>query len=138
MVSISASAMDDAAAIKRAALDYIESQHTTNAAMMQRALHPDMKKRTYWQKDGAITVMESSYEGMIQLAESYNKSGTMFPKNPMKDIVILDMDANVATVKLTADDWIDYMHLMKVDGKWSIINVLWQFKDVSKHGIQAK
>jgi hypothetical protein len=25
-------------------------------------------------------------------------------------------------------DWIDYMHMAKVDGRWVIVNVLWERK----------
>ncbi|MEX0362200.1 MAG: nuclear transport factor 2 family protein [Allomuricauda sp.] len=27
----------------------------------------------------------------------------------------------------------DYMHIVKLNGKWQIVNVLWQFKDSSLH-----
>lgn len=102
---------------------------------MDRALHAEMKKRTYWKKGAAPEhVMETSRETMLWVAENYNKDGTAFPKNPRKQVQILDIDGRVASVKLTADDWIDYLHLMKTeDGTWQIINVLWQFHDQSKH-----
>ena len=123
----------DEAAIKRAALDYIESQHTPNPDQMARALHDELKKRTYWRdKDGQPFVMETSKETMLRVAETYNADGKGFPAQPKKIIEILDVDQNVASVKLTADDWIDYMHLMKVDGEWKIINVLWQMHDTKK------
>jgi len=31
-----------------------------------------------------------------------------------------------ATVKLVAVWGIDYMHLAKFDGKWMIVNIIWQ------------
>ncbi len=31
-----------------------------------------------------------------------------------------------ASVKLIAEWGIDYMHLAKYDGRWKIVNVLWQ------------
>lgn len=36
-----------------------------------------------------------------------------------------------ASIKLIADEWIDYMHLVKLNGSWKIINVLWQYNHVS-------
>ena len=137
-VSLPTAASSDEEAITRAALDYIESQHKPNADMMVRALHPKMKKRTYWKSGGKIDVMESSYQGMIDLAATYNIDGDKFPVNPKREVTILDVDRNVATVKLAADDWIDYMHLIKIDGKWTIINVLWQFNDIIKHGVKSE
>jgi len=124
----------DRAAIRQAALDYIESQHEPDPSRMDKALHAEMKKRTYWEKsDGTDYVMETSRDTMLWVAENYNKDGTAFPTEPRKDIRILALDGRIASVKLTADDWIDYLHLMKgKSGDWKIINVLWQFHDQSK------
>ena len=70
---------------------------------------------------------------MILLAETYNANGDKFPANPQKEVTILDIYDKTASVKLIADDWIDYMHIVKLNGKWQIVNVAWQFKDSSKH-----
>jgi hypothetical protein len=125
----------DSIAIRRAVLDYIESQHVPNPAQMERALHPRMVKRTFW-KDKATTkdyVRETSTESMVLLAESYNKKGDQFPAIPKKEVRLLDISDRTASVKLIADEWIDYMHLVKLNGAWRIINVLWQYNDSSRH-----
>jgi hypothetical protein len=43
-------------------------------------------------------------------------------------VVILDIFGNVASVRATMSGWIDYMHLARVDGRWQIVNVLWELK----------
>lgn len=127
----SAQTKQDTLAIKQAALDYIESQHTPNPDRMERALHPRMVKRTFWKdkETGKDYVRETNTESMILLAESYNKNGDKFPASPRKDIKLLDVSDRTASVKLFADEWIDYMHLVKLNGIWKIINVLWQYND---------
>lgn len=125
----------DSLAIKQAALDYIESQHTPNPQQMERALHPRLVKRTFWkdketQKD---YLRETSAESMVILAESYNKKNDKFPLSPKKDVKFLDISDRTASVKLIADEWIDYMHLVKLNGTWKIVNVLWQYHDSAKH-----
>ncbi|GLX85354.1 hypothetical protein tloyanaT_16060 [Thalassotalea loyana] len=122
-------------AIERAILDYIESQHQSNPEIMKRGLDKKLAKRTYWQsKDGQEFVLETDHDTMVWVAENYNKNGDKFPKSPTVNIDILDIDQRVASVKLTVDDWIDYMHLYQTDkGEWKIINVLWQFHDTRKH-----
>ena len=45
-----------------------------------------------------------------------------------KDVTVLDVFGNAATVKVIANDWIDYLHVSKVDGRWVIVNVLWEMK----------
>lgn len=122
-------------AIERAILDYIESQHQSNPEIMERGLDKKLAKRTYWQgKDGQEFILETDHDTMVWVAENYNKNGDKFPKSPTVNIDILDIDQRVASVKLTVDDWIDYMHLYQTGkGEWKIINVLWQFHDTSKH-----
>ncbi|MFP3833046.1 nuclear transport factor 2 family protein [Chryseobacterium sp. SIMBA_028] len=124
----------DSLAIKQAALDYIESQHTPNASRMERALHPRMVKRTFWKDKatGKDYLRETSAESMILLAESYNKNKDKFPASPRKEIKFLDVSEKIASVKLIADEWIDYMHLAKLNDTWKIVNVLWQYNDTQR------
>jgi len=133
--AVSAQTTQDSLAIKQVALDYIESQHHMVPAQMERALHPKMVKRTFWKNKStkADYLRETSRETMISIAETYNKNGDKFPETPKKEVVILDIFGKTASVKLIADDWIDYMHIVKLNGKWSIVNVLWQFNDATKH-----
>lgn len=133
--SLSAQTKQDTLAIRRAALDYIESQHKPNPQQMERALHPRLVKRTFWKDKvtGKEYVDENFAENLVILAQRYNVKGDKFPANPKKEVKLLDVSDRTASVKLIADDWIDYMHLVKVNGEWKIINVLWQFNDSSSH-----
>ena len=45
-----------------------------------------------------------------------------------KDVRILDIFGNAASARATMAEWIDYMQLAKVDGRWVIVNVLWERK----------
>jgi len=125
----------DSLAIKQAALDYIESQHKVKPELFERAAHPRMVKRTFWidKKTEKEYLRETFKDAMVLLAETYNEHGDKFPKTPLKEVVILDIYKKTASVKLIADDWIDYMHIVKLNGKWQIVNVLWQFKDSTQH-----
>ena len=134
-LNVTAAKLDDKAAIKEAAKKYLISQHMAKEQPMAESLHPELKKRTYWQRaDGTEFVMETDYQTMLRVAKTYNTSGDKFPPNPRIEIDVLDIDQKVASVKLTADDWIDYMHLLKTEqGEWKIINVLWQYHNTTKH-----
>ncbi|WP_420402063.1 nuclear transport factor 2 family protein [Flagellimonas sp.] len=125
----------DSLEIKQAALDYIESQHQVKPEQFERSAHPRMVKRTFWTDKFAKKeyLRETFTDAMVLLAETYNQNGDKFPENPKKEVVILDVFDKTASVKLIADDWIDYMHIVKLNGKWQIVNVLWQFKDSSLH-----
>lgn len=121
--------------IKQVTLDYIESQHNVNPGQFERAAHPRMVKRTFWtnKKTGKEYLKETFTDAMILIAETYNLEQDKFPENPKKEVIILDVFDKVASVKLLADDWIDFMHIVKLNGKWQLVNVLWQFNDSKEH-----
>jgi hypothetical protein len=134
-VKTNAQTKQDTLDIERVALDYIVSQHKPNGEQMKSALHPRLVKRTFWKdKESKIEyVRETTAEVMVVVAETFNTDGKHFPKNPKKEVKFLDISERTASVKLIADDWIDYMHIVKVNGKWQIVNVLWQYNDLNKH-----
>ncbi|URC12270.1 nuclear transport factor 2 family protein [Flavobacterium sp. B183] len=133
--ALQAQTAQDTLDIKRVALAYIEAQHNPNPKLMESALHPRLVKRSVFRSKAAQKDYISEYfaENMVILAETYNAKGDKFPKNPRKEVKLLDISARTASVKLIADAWIDYMHVVKTNGEWKIINVLWQYNDVSQH-----
>lgn len=133
--STKAQTQQDSLDIKQVALDYIESQHNVKPEQFERAAHPRMVKRTFWtnKTTGKEYLRETFTDAMVLLAETYNVEGDKFPENPKKEVVILDIFDKTASVKLIADDWIDYMHIVKLNEKWQLVNVLWQFNDSSIH-----
>ncbi len=131
-----ATPVSDLELIKQSVRNYLVAQQLSQVKPMADALHKNLAKRTYWQEpNGTEFIMETNYSTMLNVAKNYNKAGDKFPESPRTEIEVLDIDQRVASVKLSADDWIDYMHLIKNEhGKWKIINVLWQYHDTEKHG----
>jgi hypothetical protein len=59
--------------------------------------------------------------------------GTQTPEaERRRDVSILDIYESVASVKVVAKDWIDYLHVVKFDNGWVIINVLWELTPEAK------
>lgn len=129
MPSASAQSAADSTAIRAAALDYVEGWYTGDAARMGRTLHPELVKRivvndtttrkSVLQNMGASALVNGTRHG-------YGKSTPR--ERQQKEVVILDVFGNAASAKSTMADWVDYMHLAKVDGRWVIVNVLWEQK----------
>lgn len=130
-----AQSKQDSLDIKQVALDYIEAQHNVNPKQFERAAHPRMVKRTFAKNKATNKeyLRETFTDFMIVLSEFYNRNGDKFPKTPKKEVIILDIYDRTASVKLIADEWIDYMHIVKINETWKIVNVLWQYNDSSKH-----
>jgi len=49
-----------------------------------------------------------------------------------RTVEILDVFGNAASVKVAANDWVDYLHMTRLDGRWQIVNVLWELKPEAK------
>lgn len=119
----------DKAAIKQTALDYIEGWYEGNAERMERALHPELAKRIVRTnpQNGQSRLDQMSALALVQ--GTRRGFGKQTPKDKQqKDVIILDVYGNTASVKIIASDWIDYLHIAKSNGRWVIVNVLWELK----------
>lgn len=115
----------DSAAIRRAALDYIEGWYTGNSERMQRALHPDLAKRAVdTDKQGRNRLIVMSADELTR-ATRLEMGTDVPPERRWSRVEILDIDGDLASVKLHSTKLIDYMHLARWDGEWKIVNVLW-------------
>ena len=123
----------DREAIKQTALDYIEGYYTGDAARMERALHPDLAKRIVRvdPATGKQRLDNMTATQLVQVTRARQGRPTP-PEKQQKDVTILDVFENSACVKIVAADWIDYLQLSKFDGRWVIVNVLWEMKPAKK------
>lgn len=118
----------DREAIKQTALDYVEGWYEGNAERMERALHPDLAKRVVMTDNkGRSRFDQMSAMGLVQAVKRGGGKDTPKEKQ-QKDVTILDVFENAASVKTVMSGWIDYMHMAKVNGRWVIVNVLWELK----------
>jgi hypothetical protein len=127
-VSSAAQSESDREAIKRTALNYAEGWYEGNSEKMEGSLHPDLAKRIARTNDkGQTRLDQMSALSLIQGTRT--GYGKQTPKEQQqKDVTVLDLAGNAATVKLEMRDWIDYMHIARSNGKWVIVNVLWEMK----------
>ena len=118
----------DKEAVRQAVLDYVEGIYNVEPARIERSVHPGLAKLGFYRPpaDNAFRPgSKMTFERLVEIAKTYNKDGKL-PKDAPKEIVIFDVLDQTATAKLTAEWGIDYLHLAKFDGKWMIVNVLWQ------------
>lgn len=115
----------DEPAIRQAALDYIQGWYEGNAERMTRAVHPELVKRIVMTRDGSTFLDQMGASRLI--AGTRAGYGTKTPKDKVRtDVMVLDHVGNAATVKVIAGEWVDYLHIARLDGQWRIVNVLWE------------
>ena len=118
----------DREAVRQAVLDYVEGIYNVEPARVERSVSPNLAKLGFYRPPADTAYRPGrtmAFQQLIEIAKNFNKEGKL-RKDPRKEIAIYDVMDQTATVKLTAEWGIDYMHLAKIDGKWMIVNVLWQ------------
>jgi hypothetical protein len=119
----------DAAGIRQTALDYIEGWYEGNAERMERALHPELAKRIVRTNPQNNQSRLDQMSALSLVLGTRRGGGKDTPKDrQQKEVTVLDVYQNAASVKIVASDWIDYLHVARFNGRWVIVNVLWELK----------
>jgi len=124
--SASAQTAADSSAIVATALDYIDGFYTSDAERMERALHPELAKRIVGDPAGPESRLQNmTAEQLVQATASRGAAG--IPEDARReDVSILDIYNNMASVRIDAGMWVDYLHVARWNGEWKIVNVLWE------------
>ncbi|MET0398625.1 MAG: nuclear transport factor 2 family protein [Longimicrobiaceae bacterium] len=118
----------DSAAVRRAALDYIEGWYGGDAARMQRAVHPELAKRIVHRDAQGQSLLSATSADALVYATRLGAGKDVPPERQEKDVRILTLDGDMASVRLVSTKLVDYMHLARWNGEWKIVNVLWDFR----------
>ena len=123
----------DSAAIRAAVLDYVDGWYSGDATRMERAVHSDLAKRI-WRPDPERGANRMENQTAMTLVQGTRRGwGTETPE-PLRrrEIEILEIFGNAASARARMTDWIDLMHLARVNGEWKIVNVLWELSNAER------
>jgi hypothetical protein len=111
--------------------------YTGDTARITRALHPLLAKGIVRRGDNGQAVVH--HMTAEQLIAGTGRGGGR--STPAADrgiaVQILDVDENAASVRVDAHDRIDYIHLLRVDGRWLIINGLRELRPGWRGGMST-
>jgi hypothetical protein len=118
---------EDSAAVREAALDYIEGWYEGNAERMDKALHADLAKRAVrpHPQTGGSLLTHLTESMMVEFTKAGGGSNTP-PEDVHNEVVILDIYNNIASVRAESLHFVDYLHIVKWNDEWVILNVLWE------------
>ena len=118
---------NDRKAVEKAALDYIEGWYEGNVERMAGCLHPDLQKkeirilsqtgRSQFGLHTASTLIEGTRLG-------FGKQIPIEERNIR--ITVFEIFRNIASVKATSKLSTEYLHIVKYNGEWKVLNVLWE------------
>ena len=91
------------------------------------SLHADLAKR------GLDYASDRSASGVHHLTADYTAENAGKGPRPQFartcEISVLDLADNIASVKVVSEPFVDYLHLAKLGGRWSIVNVLYEDRE---------
>lgn len=112
-------------AIEKTARNYMASWYQGDAKKMEAVLHRELAKRSLQSGYGPKKELRmTTAADMISWTKSgYGKS--LWSKDMDIEVSVLDIYNNIACVKAVTKDYYEYLHLLKIDGKWVIVNALY-------------
>lgn len=114
----------DKAAIVQAALDYADGYYSGSGERMARAVSPALTKRGLVSRPGVDPfLVQMNAEMLIDAARSGR--GKIEPEKRNLAPKVLDVSGEIASAQVFTSGFNDYLHLVKRDGEWRLLNVLW-------------
>jgi hypothetical protein len=107
------------ALIEQTVRDYFEGWYDADVARMDRALHPDLVKRS------VVSDRITTKERMLELTAA--GEGRQDGVDRSLSIRIEDVREDIASVTIESAVYHEYVHLMKTPDGWRIANALWRY-----------
>jgi hypothetical protein len=104
-------------------LDYSEGWFDGDIARMDRALRPNLVKRSPGEQHGA-TLGVTTKERMLALTAS--GEGAKAGVDRRLDVEIEDVYHDIASVTVRSAVYHEYLHLVRTRDGWKIANALWR------------
>ncbi|HEU0244897.1 MAG TPA: nuclear transport factor 2 family protein [Candidatus Limnocylindrales bacterium] len=115
----------DAAAIRATIADYYLGWYDADADRMARALHPELAKRGWiGDAEGALVLTSDTRETMVEGARQ-GRGRTADPDRRGYTLGAIEVHGDIASANVYAVPYVDYLHLVRTDDGWRIINALW-------------
>lgn len=116
---------DDRTDVTAAVLDYVEGIYEADSTRATRSVDPRLAKLGLLRGAGGYEQKPMSFSELRAATATFNKDRHIPPGAP-REVTILDILDQTASVKLVAAWGVDYIHLARLDGRWVIVHVLWQ------------
>lgn len=116
--------INDDILVKQAARDYIDGIYSGDYERVGKALHPDLNKVTPRDiyNTGRTVLAYITYSTLLENVRL--KIGILDDTARHVQVNILNIDNDAANVKVTSANFTEYLQLVKQEGDWKILNVL--------------
>lgn len=115
--------------IRQAAIDYANAAYLAEPELDVKRLHPHVQKVGYDHRRNGDGYRElwMNYTEALHFDARWNADQKRFdPKTAKAEVTVQARLDKIALARLDAEWGVDFFHLAKVDGRWIIMNVIWQ------------
>jgi hypothetical protein len=118
----------DSAAIRRAALDYVEGFYEGDSSKHVRSIRPDVFKYGFWVPRDSTRYRgeQMPWSEFLSYTRRMRERGATTPATARKEVQLLDVLDQTAAAKVTAFWGTDYLLVGKFGDRWMVSSVLWQ------------
>jgi hypothetical protein len=118
---------DDEAAIVGAALDYFEGWFEGDTERMNRALHPELAKRSLETDDSGAERLETLTKPQMLDATSEGIGRIRGEGDRGLEIEVENIYGRIASVTAHSTVYREYLHFARTENGWKIVNALWDW-----------
>lgn len=104
--------------------DYVEGWYDKDTARVGESLHQNLAKRSLNTETPGV-IDEFTRTSLLDVVTQYGGSGG---SERIFEMEVFATGKDMASVKLTSNAFVDFIHLARTDGAWKILNVLWKWK----------
>jgi hypothetical protein len=108
---------------------FAEAWFEGDQATMEGCLHPDLVSRVLeaGQREAAPPRLGKASRVMEQLGVPARLGSHTDPGHRRQEVTVLDARGHAASVRVSLGDWVAYIHLVAFNGRWAVVNVLWEW-----------
>jgi len=113
-------------AIEATIADYYLGWYDGDADRMARALHPRLAKRGWLRDTSGVPAFDGDdYSAMVEHTRR-GQGRTADPERRRYEVRAVEVYDDIASACVYAVPYVDYLHLVRTDDGWRIMNALWR------------
>ena len=113
-------------AIDATVADYYLGWYDGDPERMARALHPDLAKRGWLvEETGGHALSGDTFESMVEFTRA-GRGRRSDPAERRYEIRAIEVHDDIASACVYAVPYVDFLHLVRTDDGWRILNALWR------------
>ena len=116
----------DEAAIRATIDDYYLGWFEADAERLAASIHPELAKRGWLRRTDAPAVLDDDgFESITRHADAGRGRGLALRDRAYR-VRGIDVDGDIAAASVRVAGCVDFLHLVRTDDGWRIVNALWR------------